>query len=213
MAPGPTTGGKKPNIPVPAPSRGRQWRWLSLFALLLFAVLLPSTAIGVSVNMENRDSFCASCHTQPETTYVSRSESVRSGIASPVDLAMYHAGATHPVACIQCHSGKGVPGRMDALLLGSQDLMAYVRGAYPQPAPLTHPIPDANCLKCHGEVLSEGRHYHRFLPRWQQIAGDQAAQCVDCHTGHVEDGDPQLAFLNKERARVQCNACHRLLGD
>ncbi len=216
MAPQPARTKHNSKDSTSAASLGRRWRWPLFLALFIGAVLIPSTAVGVGVHMENNDTFCASCHTEPETTYVSREEIVRSGAAAPQDLAMYHAGADHPVACIQCHSGEGLAGRAQALALGGQDLLAYVRGSYPQPAPLNHPILDANCLKCHREVLVErsfNNHYHRFLPRWQQIAGENAATCVDCHAGHVEDGSPQLAFLNKERARTQCNACHRLLGD
>ncbi len=194
----------------------RRWRWPLIGILALLLIVAPASAIGVSVHMENNDAFCASCHTQPETDYVARAEAVRQGQAEPADLAAVHAGAEQPVGCIACHSGAGMLGRVDALTLGARDLVAYTRGNFPQPAPLTHPIGDANCIKCHQDYAksrSFDNHYHLFLARWQKFAGDNAATCVDCHSGHVQDGEAQLAFLNRPRVEAQCNACHRVMGD
>ncbi len=193
-----------------------RWRWPLLIALLLVVLAIPSTAAGISIHMENNDAFCASCHTEPETTFVKRVDLARINAADPQDLATAHAIAGQTVHCIDCHSGPGIMGRMDALTLGARDLIAYARGNYPQPAPLTHPIPDSYCTKCHADYAldrSFDNHYHVFLARWQRFAGEKAAGCVDCHTGHVQDGDPRLAFLNEPRVVAQCNACHRVMGD
>ncbi len=191
-------------------SRRRWWIIGGLVALLLL-LLAPLTAVGVSVKLENHDSFCAGCHTQPETTYVQRAQS-----GSATDLASFHAAAKEPVACIDCHSGSGTMGRKDALLLGAHDLTAFVTRRYTQPAKLTHAIADENCLKCHGDIAKAQtfqNHFHALQARWQAIQPDAAAHCVDCHSSHTTDGEQQIAFLNKPRTVEQCNACHRMLSD
>src|SRR5665811_684136 len=96
-------------------------------------------------HFENRDSFCASCHSQPETAYVARSIA-----ADHTDLASFHT--TKGVRCIDCHSGPGVKGRISALTLGARDSIRYFTGHYTQPAPLTRRITDAQCTKCHSDV-------------------------------------------------------------
>jgi nitrate/TMAO reductase-like tetraheme cytochrome c subunit len=45
------------------------------------------------------------------------------------------------------------------------------------------------------------------LPQWQQQANN-AATCVDCHTGHTTDGIVQTAFLNEQRTVSICQQCH-----
>ncbi len=195
------------------PRRDVQWRWGFVIALLLI-IVTSSTAVGVSIHMENNDGFCASCHTEPETTFVQVAQAVQSGQAQPEDLASFHAG--EETTCIQCHSGKGINGRISALQLGARDMIAYVRNNYPQPSPLTHPIPDANCLKCHQDVTANrsfDNHYHLFLKRWQDFAPDKSAKCVDCHTTHTKDGSVEIGFLNQDRTVKECESCHRVMGD
>lgn len=178
--------------------------WLGAGALIL---LLTASTFTYSIYLENNDRFCASCHTNPESTYVNREHQ------SPVDLASAHAAKQ--VTCIECHSGAGPVGRLDAVMLGARDLRAYVSGHFPQPVPLTHPISDANCLKCHQDVLQNrtfDNHFHVFLSRWQKAAPQTAATCVTCHASHATDGDSQIAWLNKSQTVAQCNACHRTAG-
>lgn len=205
----------EPNSPKTRIPRRRLWRWGSLIAIALFAVL-TTAAVGVGVHLENNDRFCASCHTEPETTYVNRAEAVRAQTAQPTDLASFHSGASNPVACIDCHSGPGVQGRASALELGATDLVKYVANSYPQPAPLTQPITDEHCLKCHQDYAAPRtfqNHFHVFLARWQRIAPGTAAHCVDCHSAHTTDQDTGTVFLNQNRTATQCNACHRVLHD
>ncbi|RME42992.1 MAG: hypothetical protein D6791_16545 [Chloroflexi bacterium] len=179
--------------------------WLAAGVAVL---LLTASTFAYGAHLENNDHFCGSCHTEPEATYVSRAQQ------RMVDLASAHADKG--VGCIDCHSGSGPGGRLDAIMLGARDLAAYVKGGYPQPAVLTHPISDANCLKCHQEVLRNrtfDNHFHFFLPRWRQVTPDIAASCVDCHTSHTTDGEGQLGWLNKQRTVAQCDACHRIAGE
>lgn len=182
--------------------------------LLLGAALLGLFVMGggyaFAAHLEESDPFCSSCHTQPETTYVDRSQA-----APPVDLASAHHlnEGTH---CIDCHSGPGVTGRAATMVqVGAVDLIAYVTHTAKQPAPLTVPIADANCLKCHAEVPQTRnfrRHFHAFLPRWQALES-QAATCVDCHSSHTTDGDPSAIFLEQSRTTAVCQSCHRALGE
>jgi hypothetical protein len=174
--------------------------------LLLSAGLLGLTGVG-AMQLENHDSFCASCHSEPESSYFHR----ESG-ASPVDLASFHT--TKKTRCIDCHSGYQLPGRTAAMMLGAKDLVAFVSKHYVQPAPLTRPIPDANCLKCHADLPKKqdfNNHFHVFLSKWQSL-DPQAATCVDCHKAHVTDGEATLAYLNQNSTGQVCQRCHSFAG-
>ena len=181
-------------------------RWL---ALALFIPFIVSGLAGfTATRFENHDSFCASCHTQPELEYYQRESK-----SSKMDLASFHT--TKKTRCIDCHSGKGVIGRATALTLGARDLWAYVATHYPQPAPLTRSIPDANCLKCHTDVEKGqdfNNHFHIFLPKWQALDAN-AATCVDCHRSHTTDGDSALGYLNQAVTTQVCQECHNFAGE
>ena len=181
-------------------------RWFVIAAILVVA--FSSASLALSIHMENNDQFCASCHTSPETTYVDRSSQ------APIDLASAHAA--EGVGCIQCHSGAGATGRLDALQLGATDVIAFVGKKYPQPTHATHPIPDENCLKCHSDIGTAQtfeNHFHVLLPRWQQVRPDASATCVDCHSAHTTDGRSDIAWVSVNPAQAQCNACHQIMGD
>ncbi len=175
--------------------------------LVLLGVLLAAGGFSFAATQEQHDAFCASCHTQPETTYYQRALA-----APPVDLASWHT--TKEVTCINCHSGVGVPGRMSAELMGARNALLWYTGRATQPAPLTYPIGDANCLKCHGDVTgtrSQDNHFHYFLARWQAL-DPNAASCVTCHGGHTTDGLADIMFLNQAKTEGICQSCHNALG-
>jgi nitrate/TMAO reductase-like tetraheme cytochrome c subunit len=183
-----------------------------IHAGVILAVVVGAGAVaGLSyaANLENHDSFCASCHTQPETKYVQRSE------GAPVDLASAHAAKD--VSCIQCHSGNGVSGRLMAMAtVAMPDLLAYRSGQYHDPAIVTVPIDDQNCLKCHAKVTQErtfNNHFHYFLPTWQSRRPDAAATCVDCHQSHNQSGDPNTSYLIESDTVPICQDCHRSIGE
>lgn len=184
---------------------------VAVFVGILFVGGLGSMAVGAT--LEENDSFCASCHTQPETTYYQRSLQVKSSdMAAAGDLAAAHV--TKAVRCIDCHSGPGVTGRLGAFFVGGGDLLHWVTHTAIQPAPLLYPISDGNCLKCHAATEATqdfNRHFHAFLPRWQAI-DPNAARCVDCHSAHTTDGDPSIGFLNQARTTAVCTRCHSTLG-
>jgi len=175
-------------------------------AVAVGLVLLVGGGVGAA-QFENRDSFCASCHSEPESAYVDRSVA-----AQPVDLASFHT--TKGTRCIDCHSGPGLAGRASALTLGARDLTRYLTGHYAQPAPLTRPIPDSHCIKCHGDIADDqafDNHFHVFLSQWQSLSPD-AATCVDCHAAHTTDGSADIMYLNQDRATTVCQACHAFAG-
>jgi predicted CXXCH cytochrome family protein len=172
------------------------------------AVLLAVSGFTFAATKETHDSFCASCHTQPESTFYQRSVDPQ-----PVDLASAHTPKN--TRCIDCHSGTGIFGRMQAELLGAHNALAYYTHTAIQPAKLTRAIGDESCLKCHQNVTAEASfntHFHAFLPRWQAV-DPNAATCVTCHTAHTTDGNGQLMYLNESTAGKVCNACHQVLRE
>ncbi len=179
-----------------------------LGVVVILAIVVTVGSFGYTATLEENDSFCISCHTQPESTYYQRAQD-----AQPVDLASFHA--TQPVHCIACHSGRGLPGRIGAELVGARNALMMVTGRATQPAVLITPIGDGSCLKCHDQVTANrGRdnHFHAFLSRWQ-LVDRNAGHCVSCHSGHVTDGASQDLFLNAARTDSVCNACHAVLRE
>jgi Doubled CXXCH motif (Paired_CXXCH_1) len=196
-----------------------------LVALFAVGVVLAVGGFAFAANQESHDPFCASCHTQPESTFLTRSQA-----AAAVDLASYHT--SQKVLCINCHSRPGLIGRLQAELLGARNAVKFFTHTAVQPAVLVYPIGDANCLKCHAAVTQRGYtpqtqmtapgfgggeggrgnlgHWHQNLARWQAV-DPAAANCVTCHPGHDATGDPNNGSLNAANVEQVCNACHRVL--
>lgn len=173
-------------------------------AFMVFGLIVPMS----SMQFENHDSFCASCHTEGEVTFFHRATA-----SSATDLASFHAqkGAAR---CIDCHSGPGIVGRYIAMTYGASDLVSYFSGHYPQPAVQDNPIGDGNCTKCHSEVFSRqdfNNHFHVFLPKWQAL-DPNAAHCVDCHVSHDTTNDAGASFLNQNMTVNVCQKCHAFAG-
>jgi len=190
----------------PAPRRARRVRKLgaALIATGVLAAPVPAAGIGYAAHLENHDTFCASCHTQPESRYYDLTQ------APAVDLASSHAAAH--VTCIQCHSGAGLTGRLSAMaLVALPDLVAFQRGHYRAPAVVTRPLGDDHCLKCHADVTHRqdfNNHFHVFLATWQARDPGGAATCEDCHVSHVAGGDPRMGYLVEATAVQVCQRCH-----
>jgi len=181
--------------------------WGKLAGIVLLVLVLTGLTGFTAAQFENRNSFCASCHSEPESTFYQRS------LAAPVDLSSFHT--SKQVRCIDCHSGKGLPGRISGLTLGATDLIAFVTKNYKSPAPLTRPIRDDQCLKCHQATIQKqdfNNHFHIFLARWQ-AADPKAATCVSCHQGHNTDSDQTIAYLNQTVTAQVCENCHAVSGE
>lgn len=189
-------------------------RW-ALFAGAAAGILaFIGVALLVFARVEEHDPFCASCHTEPEVTYVNRIAA-----AGAVDLASAHATLHHSdpqqqaTRCIDCHSGPGAGGRLSAMALGARDAFRWVTGSAAQPAVQTVPIDDANCLKCHTDIAAStdfDNHSHHYLVQWQAKDAN-AGTCVSCHTSHTTDGNARIGFLQQQRTQAQCDACHTAL--
>jgi nitrate/TMAO reductase-like tetraheme cytochrome c subunit len=213
----------------PSSSRKRLRRFTFVLAgLAAFGVLVAAGGFAFAASKESHDPFCASCHTQPESTFFQRSTA-----AQPVDLASYHT--TQQTRCIDCHSGPGILGRLRAEWMGAHNALAWYTHTAVQPAVLTHPIRDANCLKCHQDVTQRGyvpkvpiaigglgegegregeeggsNHWHEFLARWQTVDLN-AGTCTSCHPGHSTGGTAQTGFENLQTTRAVCEDCHGVL--
>jgi hypothetical protein len=177
-------------------------------AFILFGLAIPAGAM----QLENHDSFCASCHTEGELTFFNRSVLTAD---KSTDLASFHA-AKHAARCIDCHTGPGITGRYRGLMAGSTDLISYFSGHYPQPAALEAPYPDANCVKCHADLAAKkdfNNHFHVFLAQWQALDPKNAGTCVDCHASHDTTNDANLMFLNKVKTEQTCQKCHAASGN
>lgn len=188
-------------------------------------VLMALAVVGVAtaVHLENRDSFCASCHTEPEVTYFNRTQA-----KEPSDLASAHAAYEEAVRCIDCHMTEGQTGRAEALWQGVQDTVAYVLGDYHNPAITQNPLGDAPCLKCHTlnsrdnpltidddpRLLYSNSHYHwvEYLDAWQAAAPNPHGTCESCHVAHSEGTLLWLGFRDMTATNATCDACHALLS-
>ena len=209
------------------PQKKRRFRIITfLLGAVIAVVVLAAGGFAFAATQESHDPFCASCHTQPESTFVQRSAST-----SPVDLASFHT--TQSSLCIDCHAGPGITGRMQAELMGARNAFMWFTGTAVQPAVVSFPIGDQNCLKCHQDVTQRGftpkeqmtapsnengggeregrnNHWHQFLTRWQ-AADPNAGTCVTCHSGHATDVNVQNGFINNQNVQATCDACHRAI--
>ena len=200
-----------------------RFAWV-LIGVVAVGIFLAAGGMVYAANQEEHDPFCASCHTEPETTFVQRSTDTQA-----VDLASFHTG--EKTRCIDCHSGPGIVGRVQAELLGARNAVAWYTHTSVQPAHLKFPIQDATCLTCHQEVTQQGyrpeqslgivdggdeeggpNHWHEWLGRWQAVAPD-AGTCVSCHSGHLTDGSAQTGFENLQTTDIVCEGCHQQLGE
>lgn len=188
-------------------------RRLFIAAIVAFigAGVLAIGGIGVALALEYQDSFCASCHTQPETTYYQRSVQTNS-----VDLAASHSSKN--TRCIDCHSGSGPFGRAKGLQQGAHDLTTFLLGISHRPAITTNPLGDDSCVKCHDQIYVRGpgsgraglNHYHVYLPQWQE-ADPNAARCISCHPPHTT-GIASLKFMPQGVVGQLCEDCHTALS-
>jgi nitrate/TMAO reductase-like tetraheme cytochrome c subunit len=196
------------------------------FAAVIVLILVTAGSFAFAASQESHDPFCASCHTQPEATFFERSTA-----AQPSDLASFHTPKN--TLCIDCHSGQGISGRVQAEMMGAGNAFKWYTGRAVQPAVVLYPIGDQNCLKCHQDVTARGytpkeqitvpggragrgggeggnNHWHELLTKWQATS-TSAGTCVSCHSGHAVEGNAQSGFMNAQSMQTECNACHQVL--
>ena len=191
-----------------------RWRKVILIALGALGLLALGSAMGVSVAEEN-DTFCATCHLNPERTYVERARSVsqaydlasegelsaddlwRTGRDAARDLASAHRAAA--LNCVACHRGDNGPtDRATALALGARNTLLYLTGQFD---PDHHGVAkrdlvEASCLRCHVDQ-----------PRLGGVAAGEEnpvlIQVFDNHF-HAYLFDPTYAGMTS----VSCLDCH-----
>jgi len=183
------------------------------YGLRIFAVVAFVLAAGVyttGVQLEANDSFCASCHVEPETTFYQASLAP----VAAVTLAAFHAGKQ--TLCVDCHSRQWIPGRLWAQWGGLQNLLAYRSGHYRNLSETTRPVGDGGCTKCHSDltwVSERPGHYHSPWLRWRWRAADAPANtCEACHPSHEAVAPAADHFMDAGRNETQCDACHDAIG-
>ncbi len=194
----------------------------SIFIGLLLVILSTALVAG-AVQLENHDSFCASCHTEPESTYYERTQA-----ETPSDLASAHVLYDEPVRCIDCHSKPGTEGRAQALWQGAQDVLAYVAGDYHEPAITQNPLGDAPCLQCHTQpsrdnpitpeedanLIYSNSHFHwvEYTEAWLREAPNPSGVCGTCHESHTENTLAALGYRYMPDVNTACDDCHLVLS-
>lgn len=199
----------QPQGAAPATVR-RGWRrvfaskWARLGVIAGALGLLALIGGGLfAYQIETTNAGCATCHTQPETVYVDRTQ------AQPIDLASLHAAEN--LACIDCHSGAGTLDRAEAVVLGARNFITFVLGQNHHPAEMRVPFDDAGCAACHADLLTDAHstnHYHFYLARWQALSPGQAGTCASCHHAHAAES--QLGQTEPDAGAMDavCQRCH-----
>lgn len=175
-------------------------------SVIAASIGLAVAAAGSGLYLETRDSFCAGCHTQPETLYYERSIDTQAG---GVDLASFHHLA-EGTRCVDCHGGVGARARLGTLVLAAGDALQFVTGRYMQPAMMGQPLSNPNCRQCHEEaVMRQGfeNHFHNLM----DDPDAPLILCVACHISHQER-DERTFFVREDDVFPSCNRCHEVMG-
>lgn len=194
--------------------RVRRWHTSVSIVLGLLALLGIGSALGASAVEEN-DAFCATCHLNPERTYVDRARAVeqaydgarrqgvtgedlwQTGRAAARDLASSHRAAA--LNCVACHRGDNSAGdRATALALGARNTLFYLSGQFdPDHNGVAKPdLVEASCLRCHVDQ-----------PHLGGVAeGDDNPVLIESFDNHFHSYlfSPEYA----DRTTVSCLDCH-----
>lgn len=193
-------------------------RTLAILGILLVLVVLPFPVVS---QLEERDTFCISCHTAPEETYFARAQSAQAAGAIPPDLASDHYTiGEEPFRCIDCHRGDSSAGhRVRTFLLGARDALIWVSGRADPAIEKVHAgepdLLNAGCLSCHAETLLElgfNNHYHNQLiaARTLEAAGMEPFPPPEGLPGTLFT---ELAELDSTVTCIDCHQAHRTLPD
>jgi hypothetical protein len=97
--------------------------------------------------------------------------------------------------------------------LAGKDALFYVMDRFDEPKAMRFPLWDADCAKCHARFdLPERRERGETgTPPFHSLPvhnSNLGISCVECHTAHATDVDPQAHFLNGDHLRTECARCH-----
>ncbi len=192
---------------------------------LVFLLGIVSVPVGwvASDAVERNNDFCNACHISARSSSVGPSggggdpgtvplhiDIRRAFDARPAaNLAGLHGERMDDVRCIDCHGGVGLVGRARVKWLAAKDAWHYLIGDFEEPTEMTHPLLDADCLKCHADVWAprEGREDNAFHALGVH-ATDLEFSCVQCHDVHEMDGAEDFYFLRAAHVRARCATCH-----
>ncbi|MCW1967283.1 MAG: NapC/NirT family cytochrome c [Anaerolineae bacterium] len=191
------------------------WLPLMLISLVILAVLIGGTSYVTA--RENEDTFCISCHTVPETTYVKRGQAAVGG-AVAVDLSSFHyqqiRGKGGTIHCIDCHLGDQTwQAHASKWQMTVRHAASWLTGRNTdQPETLRLRVPHLTnnaCITCHRNTLltvGSANHHHNNLPVAYELwkAGAPLVMPPD-----TRDTQAMTARgLSRYDTTVQCATCH-----
>lgn len=152
-------------------------------ALLVAGAIFASIGFVAGTTLEERDTFCASCHTVPESTYFDRSTTALTNVNSTVsDLATAHyrqaQTKNQDFSCIRCHRGNASLGdRLQTLALGARDTLIFISGKADSTIEKTtvdqSVLVNTACVSCHEATMLTFQgiqnHFHNFLPQTGEL--------------------------------------------
>lgn len=127
----------------------------------------PLTVAGGRM-LESQPTFCASCHEERINFETWQSS----------------GAARHHPTCIECHSGPGLGGVLNAQLRGALHIVKHFAGAYTEP--LHGTVPREWCVQCHPSTPRLEREHRR-------VSNFATRPCAECHAhrpgGHFKGED------------------------
>lgn len=203
-------------------------RWpLYLGAVVLAFIVIGGLSFVVVSALEERDSFCTSCHTTPETTYFNRAYIALDNPADPIpDLATAHyvqastesdTDAGTPFKCITCHRGDAsLSHRVSTLALAARDTVIWASGQANPALAKSHLreswLPNAACLTCHTDLLLTlngiDNHFHTNLPQAAQAFRNGGKLTIS--PKFTGDTETLLKHgLDTVNVDLLCTSCHQ----
>lgn len=182
----------------------RHWRWLAAGIFLGLAALVGS--VGFVSYQEQDDTFCASCHTQPETQFYQRALLAVAQQNAP-DLASFHH-RKKDIRCIDCHVGEGALGRAAVVSIAAWDAFKYYTRLARQPAVVVIPVQNEACTKCHlDDIRKPGFENHEHNKYFDPKENPPVIACTHCHVTH-RPGDEKQAYQFRDAILPRCEYCH-----
>ena len=175
-------------------------------SIVLTALVLIAGPVGwmISDHLESDNAFCVGCHLDTKTP-LHEEKSIDFRAEPPVSLAAAHHLGRRDFRCIDCHRGTGALGRLRVKWVAARDAARYLVGRFREPDRMQHPLWDSDCLKCH--TPAAGVDAGAFHGVEVHNAGFPFA-CVECHTSHSGQGDPELQFPDSKQVLPICQECH-----
>jgi hypothetical protein len=181
-------------------------------------LMLSIGALGVVASLtlsklEERDTFCISCHTIPETEYQRRTLQASMGSDPALDLGSRHYQSdAENFRCIDCHRGAGtISHRLITNGLAARDTLIWLIGAADpslEKGSVTVPmLLNAACAGCHEETLLTlgfENHFHAYLPESVALVQGGAEPIAPS-----ESGMPGMSLESDPlETTVSCVDCH-----